>query len=141
MKTLATFSSDLFDRNFIGFHQLLDNFVHAPSSGFPPYNIVLVDDDKVDIELAIAGFKPEEISVTVENGLLSIESERVQEEETEERNYHYRGISTRSFKRSFQLANHWEVRDATFDNGILTVKLEKEIPEEQKPKKIDIKTA
>ena len=144
MKTLATLSDDFLNRHFIGYNQVFDDFQKfAPATqGFPPYNVIDVDDNTIDIELAIAGFTPEEVSVIVDNGVLTIESEKIEEDtDTVEKNYRYRGISTRSFKRSFRLAEYWEVSDAKFNNGILIVTLKQEIPEERLPKRIDIKTS
>lgn len=144
MKTaLATLSNDFLDRHFIGWNRLLDDFSnHNPvATSFPPFNIVEAGEGQVDIELAVAGFQPEDISVMVDNGILTIESEKTETEDTEDKNYRYRGISARSFKKSWRLAEYWKVSDAKFDNGILTVSLEQEIPEEHKPKRIDIKTS
>ena len=143
MKTLATLSDDFLNRHFIGYNQILDDFArfNPTTTGFPPYNVIDVEEGHIDIELAVAGFKPEEISVTVERGILTIEGEQIKDEDTDTKNYRYQGISTRSFKRSYRLAEHWEVKDAAFDNGILTVTLIQEIPEAAKPKRIDIKTS
>lgn len=146
MKTnmMQTLSDDFLNRNFIGYNRILDDFKRmtpAAVTNFPPYNVIDVDDETVDIELAVAGFDPEEISVMVDNGILSIESEKLDEEETDEKNYRYRGISRRAFSRSFRLAEYWEVSDAKFEKGILIVRLKQEIPEERKPKRIDIKTS
>jgi molecular chaperone IbpA len=144
MTNLAkTLSDDFLNRHFIGYNQILDDFSRfSPATGgFPPYDVIDVSDSEIDIDLAVAGFKPEEISVTVERGVLTIEGEKIKDEDTDTKKYRYKGISTRSFKRSFRLAEYWEVTDAAFDNGILTVTLTQEIPEAQKPKRIDIKTS
>ena len=144
MKTtlMQALPNDLFDRHFIGWNNIIDEFArHTPTAGFPPHNVIDVDDHTVQIEMAVAGFKPEEISVMVERGVLTVEGQIEKDEDTEEKTYRYRGISTRSFKRSFRLAEYWEVGDATFDNGILTVTLIQEIPEAHQPKRIDIKTS
>ena len=145
MKTnmMQTLSDDFLNRHFIGYNQILDDFARftPATGGFPPYNIVDLDEGQINIELAVAGFKPEEISVTVERGVLTIEGEQIKDEDTDTKKYRYQGISTRSFKRSYRLAEYWEVTDAAFDNGILTVTLTQEIPEAQKPKRIDIKTS
>jgi len=143
MTLMKTLSNDFLDRNFIGWNRLLDEFHnHTPTAtGFPPFNIVEVSDTETDIELAVAGFKPEDISVMVDNGILTIESEKTETTDTEEKNYRYRGISARSFRKSWRLAEYWEVADAKFDNGILTVTLKQEVPEERKPKRIEVKTS
>ncbi len=141
MKTLAKIvSDDILNRHFIGYNQILDNFDKFTTAGgnFPPHNVVSIDDQTVAIELALAGFKPSEIDVSVERGVLTIQGAQ---EEEEEKAYLYRGIATRSFKRSFPLAEYWEAKDAKFDDGILTLTLVKEVPEAAKPKSIEIKTS
>ena len=138
---MHTLSDDFLNRHFIGYNRILDDFArHNPTSGYPPYNIVEVAEDQVDIELAVAGFNPDEISVTVERGSLTIEGGQTSSEKTDEKAYRHRGISTRAFRRTYRLAEYWEVSDATFKNGILTVTLKQEIPEAQKPKQIEIKS-
>ena len=139
MTNLAkTLSGDFLNRHFIGYNQILDDFARftPATGGFPPYNIVAVDDNTIDIELALAGFKSDDIDVTVEKGVLTIEGEQAEEE----KDYRYRGIATRHFSRSFRLAEYWEVNDAHFNDGILTVTLVQEIPEAKKPKSIEIKS-
>lgn len=126
-------------RQFIGFEDFfteVDKFlVTNNSTGYPPFNVINVAEDEVQIELAIAGFKPEDVTVTVTDGVLLIKGEQTAKEE---RRYSYRGISARNFERSFRLADYWEVTDASFENGILTVTLRQEIPEARKPKLIQI---
>jgi molecular chaperone IbpA len=140
MTNLAkTLSGDFLNRHFIGYNQILDDFAKfSPATGgFPPYDIIDVDENTIDICLALAGFKSDDINVTVEKGVLTIEGAQ---EEDEEKNYRYRGIATRHFSRSFRLAEYWEVSDARFNDGILTVTLTQEIPEAKKPKSIEIKS-
>jgi molecular chaperone IbpA len=141
MKSLAKIvSDDILNRQFIGYNQLLDDFgrITNTSTNFPPHNVIEIDDNTVDIELALAGFKSDDINVTVENGMLTITGEQVEEDD---RNYRYRGIAARTFTRSFRLAEYWEAADASFNDGILTVRLVQEIPEAKKPKSIEIKTS
>lgn len=140
---MHTLSDDYLNRHFIGWPSLIDDFARRSpaSTTFPPYNIIDIDENTVKIELAVAGFAPEEISVMVERGVLSVEGEQAKSDDTQEKTYRHRGISTRSFKRSFRLAEFWEVGDAAFNNGILTVTLVQQIPEEQKPKRIEVKTS
>ena len=142
MKSLAKIvSDDILNRQFIGYNQLIDDFgriTNTSTSTFPPHNVIEIDDNTVDIELALAGFKSEDIDVTVENGMLTIAGGQTEEDD---RNYRYRGIAARTFTRSFRLAEYWEAADASFNDGILTVRLVQEIPEAKKPKSIEIKTS
>jgi molecular chaperone IbpA len=102
---------------------------------YPPYNIERLSDDRYQIALAVAGFAPDEISVTAEQNVLTIEGSKV---EKTEREYLYRGISTRHFKRQFSLADYVQVKSAAFDNGLLKIELVREVPEAMKPRRIVI---
>ncbi|HEY6377246.1 MAG TPA: Hsp20 family protein [Edaphobacter sp.] len=102
------------------------------------YNIERPADDRYQISLAIAGFSPDEVSITAEQNVVTIEGSKA---EKAEREFLYRGISTRQFKRQFSLADHVQVKGATFDNGLLKVDLVREIPEAMKPRRIAINGA
>jgi molecular chaperone IbpA len=106
------------------------------NTSYPPYNVVKVDDDRLVMEFAVAGFKKDEISITTEKNVLSIKSTK---EDTDEKNYLHKGIAARKFTRSFTLPEYFEVDGATVDNGILYIDLVRNIPEEKKPKTIKIK--
>jgi molecular chaperone IbpA len=105
------------------------------ATNYPPYNVVKHGTDKFTVELAVAGFKDDEIVVTVENGHLIAKGEKSSDVEVE---YLHRGISSRSFLRSWALADHVEVTSAVLADGILAISLERIVPEEQKPKRIQI---
>ena len=125
----------------IGFDNLMDKLEENFFSGsvqqtFPPYNIVKEDDNHYTISLAVAGFGREDISVYQDGHSLVIEGKI---ENTEEKNYYYKGISTRNFVRKFALADHVEIAGAEMKDGILNVNLELVVPEELKPKQIPIK--
>ena len=129
----------------VGFDNVFDelmrtNAQQANAANYPPYNIVKHDDDHFAIELAVAGFNDGDISVTVEKNMLSIKGEQTQslDELEKEVEYLHRGISARSFSRTFTLAEHVEVTGAKSANGILKIELERKVPEEQKPKAIQI---
>jgi molecular chaperone IbpA len=109
--------------------------VHRNTSNYPPYNIVKVDEDNFTIELALAGFKDEDIDVTLKDGVLYVEGNQG---DNDEKTYLHRGLSARSFRRSFTIADTIVVNGADFVNGILTISLENVIPEEKKPRKIAI---
>jgi molecular chaperone IbpA len=125
-------------RSTIGFDRLFDLVETAHRAGednYPPYNIERLGDDRYQISLAVAGFSPEDISVTAEQNVVTIEAGKT---DKIEREYLYRGISTRAFKRQFSLADYVQVRTATFDNGLLKIELVREIPEAMKPRRIAI---
>jgi molecular chaperone IbpA len=100
-----------------------------------PYNIERVGEDSYQISLAVAGFSPDEISITAEQNVVTIEGNKP---EKAERAFLYRGISTRHFKRQFNLADYVQVKNASFDNGLLKIELVREIPEAMKPRRIAI---
>lgn len=125
-------------RSTIGFDRLFDLAEAAQRAGednYPPFNIERLADDRYQISLAVAGFSPEEISVTAEQNVVTIEGNKT---EKADRDFLYRGISTRSFKRQYSLADHVDVKGAAFDNGLLKIDLVREIPEAMKPRRIAI---
>jgi molecular chaperone IbpA len=125
-------------RSTVGFDRLFDLAEAAQRAGednYPPYNIERLADDRYQISLAVAGFSPDEISITAEQNVVTIEGHKP---EKVEREFLYRGISTRSFKRQYSLADHVQVKGAAFDNGLLKIELVREIPEAMKPRRIAI---
>ena len=128
-------------RSTIGFDRLFDLAEAAQRAGednYPPYNIERLAEDRYQISLAVAGFAPDEISITAEQNVVTIEGTKA---EKAEREFLYRGISTRSFRRQFSLADHVEVKGAAFDNGLLKIELVRQIPEAMKPRRIAISGA
>jgi molecular chaperone IbpA len=128
-------------RSTVGFDRLFDVFDEvqkAAEDNYPPYNIERVDQDRFRISVALAGFSPDEISLTAEQNVLTLEGRKA---EREGRDFLYRSISARPFKRQFTLADHVEVRSASFDNGLLVIELVREIPEAMKARKIEIGAA
>ena len=128
-------------RSTIGFDRLFD-FVEtaqrAAEETYPPYNIERLADDRYQICLAVAGFSPDEISITAEQNVVTIEGDKP---DKAGREFLYRGMSTRHFKRQFSLADYVHVKDALFDNGLLRIELMREIPEVLKPRRIPINGA
>ena len=125
-------------RSAIGFDRLaslLEQRADAQPS-YPPYNIELVSEDKYRIVMAIAGFDRSEVEIVAERDSLQITG-RKQKDETQ-RTFLHRGIAARDFEQRFQLANHLKVTTASFDNGMLTIELVREVPEAFKPRKITI---
>ena len=144
-KTLSLRSTDIpfgtLHKFGIGFDSLLDNLMEVTrqqSSNYPPHNVIKTGEDTVTIELAVAGFKEDEITVTVDRKQLIITGTKNDEVSNDSSVYLYRGLSSRNFRQTFQLADHVEVTSAEVKNGILTIYLERIVPESQKPKTIQI---
>ena len=135
-----TIYDDVFGKSFpfaIGFDrtlQLLERADTHSSSKYPPYNIVKIDEENFQIEMAVAGFDKKEVSISKEKEKLIIEGEQ----DTESKEYVHQGLASRSFKRSFTLADDIIVKGADMKNGILVVSLERIVPEEDKPQEIKI---
>lgn len=135
-------SRDNFQRLFdqlealtIGFGPVFRDF-QAAQITYPPHNIESLDDNHFKLELAVAGFKKSEISMEEHQGLLTIKGEKDDSKSTN--SYQHRGIAGRSFKKSFRIAEYYEVESASLEDGILTVTFVKNVPEEAKPKLIAI---
>src|ERR1700750_1567096 len=125
-------------RSTIGFDRLFDLAESAQrmsEDNYPPYNIERLEEDRYAISLALAGFSPNEINITAEQNVLTVEGGKA---EKPERPFLYHGISLRPFKRQFNLADYVQVRGASFDNGLLQIALVREIPEAMKPRRISI---
>jgi len=129
-------SADIFGRQFIGFDRLVEHLTSQDTSNYPPHNVIITGEDTRTIEFALAGFTHEDVNITVEDAVLTISSEAL--ESDEDRVYIHKGISARSFVKRFSLAEYWEVKNAEFHNGILTISLKQEIPEAKKRKDIEI---
>lgn len=137
-----TIYDDVFGKSFpfaIGFDRTLQLLNRADtlhdSTNYPPYNIVKHDAENFSVELAVAGFDKEDISITKEKEVLLIEGSVDKGDELE---YVHKGLASRSFKRSFTLADDLIVKGASMDKGILSVDLERIVPEEDKPQEIKI---
>ena len=125
--------------NTLGFDRIFDRMMTASpqtQQSYPPYNITINDDYFYTIELALAGFKEEEIDIELEDGVLTIKGST--EQRTDDKEYVHKGIAARAFTRKFTLVDTILVQGATFKDGILSVYLENIIPEEEKPKKVEI---
>jgi molecular chaperone IbpA len=117
------------------FDEMLNNFA-TNTGGYPPYNIVKESDSSYTISLAVAGFDKDEIKIQQDGNALSINAEKKTSEEEIE--YLHKGIGTRNFTKEFSLADYVEVTSSKLDNGILVVTLEQNIPDEKKPRTINI---
>lgn len=129
-------------RTIVGFDRLADMIDTAakqePAGGYPPYNIEQLGEHEYRIELAVAGFSEDDLDIQVQENVLTVAGKRIPVEDAEGRNFLHRGIAERSFERRFHLADNVEVRDAELKNGLLAVRLERQIPEEKKPRQIAI---
>ncbi|KXI22702.1 small heat shock chaperone IbpA [Photobacterium sanguinicancri] len=127
-------------RSAIGFDRLFNqmekNFSSNNNTGYPPYNIEQQDENHYRITMAVAGFAEEQLDITQQQTILIVRGTR--EDAKTEREYLYQGIAERDFERKFQLADYVKVVGAQMENGLLHVELEREVPEEQKPRKIAI---
>jgi HSP20 family molecular chaperone IbpA len=129
-----TFTADMLnDPFFIGFDRMVDRMrANTPGqTNYPPYNIVKVDEDNYAIELAVAGFNKSELVIELKEGVLYIEGKKNSDDVDESTQYLHKGISARSFRRSFTLSDTIVVRGADFNDGILKINLENVIPEEK----------
>ena len=132
-----TFFSTPMARQFVGFDLLFDELnalSDRKESNYPAYNIAKDEDEHYRIELALAGFSSDEITIQTEKGILTIEANKAEERG----NYIHQGIAKRGFSKMFRLAEYMKVDDAQLVDGILTVFLHREVPEADRPKKISI---
>ena len=123
----------------VGFDEMfkrLDKIHSQPQGNYPPYNIVKLDEDQFVIEIAAAGFSKKEFSIDLKDLSLRVKAEKG---ETIEKEFVHQGIAARSFERTFALAEHVKVKEATYSDGILAIKLVREIPEAEKPIQIKVK--
>ncbi|MCA1492063.1 Hsp20 family protein [Sinorhizobium alkalisoli] len=140
MRTSFDFSP--LSRSSVGFDHLFDLLDSAsrtaPNDNWPPYDIMRVGENEYRIAMSVAGFAPEEITITHEQQLLTVRGETAGENDAE---YLYRGIATRNFERRFQLADYVTVTGAKLANGLLSIDLVRELPERMKPRRIEIHQA
>ena len=126
-------------RSSIGFDRFFDLVEDSArwnsETSYPPYNIEKTGDDRYAISLAVAGFSPEEMTITAEQNTLTVEGSKAVKDSEQ---MLYQGISARSFRRTFSLADHVQVQGAAFENGLLKIELVREIPEAMKPRRIAI---
>jgi molecular chaperone IbpA len=127
-------------RSTVGFDRLFDlvNGAMNDSDGYPLYDIKRTGEDNYEISLALAGFAPEEITITAEQNMLTVEGRKA---ETVDHDYLYQGISLRPFRRVFNLAEFVQAKDAHFESGMLRIVLVRELPEAMKPRRIAIDVA
>lgn len=142
MTKITSFDLTPFYRNTVGIDSLFDRITRnldlaANAGNYPPYDIVKTGDETYEIRIAAAGFQQDEIDVEVKDSQLVVHGSH-NAELRENVEYLHHGISNRSFIRTFSLSDYVEVKEAVMKDGVLTVKLEREIPEAMKPKKITV---
>ena len=143
--TLRSFDIPALTKFGIGFDNMFDELMRVSaqqsSTNYPPYDIVQINEDEYMISMAVAGFGHDNLSVTKDKKFLIVEgkhSRETVENEDATTKYLHKGISERSFRREFQLADHVEISNAHLELGILSVHLKREVPEDAKPKTIAI---
>jgi molecular chaperone IbpA len=142
MTKITSLDLSPFYRNSIGVDRLFDRIINqidtASVQTYPPYNIIKTGDETSLVQVAVAGFTEGEIEVEVRENTLFITGEKRNETPQENYEYTHKGISDRRFHRNFPLADYVEVLNATIENGILTIELERQVPDTMKPKTIAI---
>ena len=121
--------------NFVGFEHLFNEMNRSltTTGGYPPHNVVQIDEDNYLIEIAVAGFKQENLDVELKDSILTVTGKK-----EDGRAYTHKGISSREFTRTFTLGEHVQVVGARLEDGILSIELERVIPENERPRKIEI---
>lgn len=137
---MRTFDPTPLWRSTVGFDRLfnlIDESMRwtADDSNYPPYNIERIGEDHYQISLALAGFGRDDVTITAEQNVLTVEGRKA---EPAEHNYLYQGISARPFRRVFSLADYVEVKGASLEGGLLKIDLVREVPEAMKPRRITI---
>jgi molecular chaperone IbpA len=132
---------DAINRALVGFDTMFETlerrYQNSTPTNYPPHNLIKIADNEYLIQLAVTGFSKAEIKVEVEGNLLTVKGESMTSEYTQE-SYIHRGLATRDFVKEFPLAEHIEIKGAEIENGMLNIKLVRNIPESAKPKVIDI---
>jgi molecular chaperone IbpA len=134
--SLGQIDQALLNRALIGFDRMFKDVQHLSGNTYPPHNIIKLENDKYQIEVAVAGFSRDELTVELDETELKITGDKTDKNTI---TYLYKGLASRSFVKTLHLAEHIEVTDVELLDGILTISLEKVIPEELKPRKLQIK--
>ena len=140
MRTAFDFAP--YRRSSVGFDRLFDMLENSSfgngGENYPPFDLIKTGENDYRIELAVAGFKADEIDITAQQNVLIVSGSKKEESETRNADYIYRGIANRSFERRFALADHIQVKGADMKDGMLQIELVREIPEAMKPRKINV---
>jgi molecular chaperone IbpA len=138
-KQLGLVNFDPFRNSTVGFDNIFDRLSSLSQfeiPNYPPYNIRKIDKDKYQLEMALAGFSKDDIEVEVKENILTVS---VKPSNKKEESFVHRGIAQRAFKRQWTLIEHLEVKDAQFKDGVLIIDMKLNLPEEKKPRTINIK--
>ena len=142
MTQLVRFDTNALNRALLGFDSLFDNFearfANQINNNYPPFNILKHDENNYEIEIAVTGFEPDEITVEVDQNQLVVKGQR-KDSVDDDTVYLQHGLATRNFTRSWTLAEHMEVGEGRIKNGVLTIELTRVIPESLKPRVLKIK--
>jgi len=139
VKPMRTIDFSPLYRSVVGFDRLaslLESATSEAATGYPPYNIERTDENAYRIEMAVAGFRPDELNIEVKENLLTVEGRKTANDDG--RRYLHRGLAERNFERRFQLADYVVVTDAKLADGLLSISLKRELPEALKPRRIEI---
>lgn len=138
---LTRFDTAALNRALVGFDEIFNNFegrfATQLNQNYPPFNIIQLGENEYEIQIAVAGFKKEEIDIEVNQNRLIVKGEHIESSDPAHV-YHHRGLAARDFVRDWTLERYTEVRGAEIQDGILTIKLERVLPESMKPRKIEI---
>lgn len=129
-------------RSVVGFDRLaslLETASVDAAAGYPPYNIERTDENAYRVEIAVAGFRPEELNIEVKENLLTVQGRKAANDD--QRRFLHRGLAERNFERRFQLADYVVVTEAALADGLLSISLQRELPEALKPRQIEITTS
>lgn len=139
MNQLNRIDAETLNRALIGFDSMFNNFerrfANSISNNYPPHNVVKIDENNYELQVAVTGFSKDEVTVELDQNILSVSAGR---EIEDEKTYIHRGLAQRNFVKQFPLAEHIEVKGAEQKNGVLTIKLERVVPEALKPRRIEI---
>lgn len=135
----STYDFAPFRRSTVGFDRLFDLLENGSfgqtQENYPPFDLIRIDENEFRIDIAVAGFRPDEIDIVAQQNVLIVSGSKKDDDGS---SYVHRGIATRSFERRFALADHIQVRGADLKDGLLSIELVREIPEAMKPRRIDI---
>src|SRR6476659_3886720 len=138
----SAFDFSPFRRSTVGFDRLFDMLENSNlgqgQENYPPFDLVKEGENEYRIQLAVAGFRPDEIDITAQQNVLVVSGRKSDETDEKGTDFIYRGIANRSFERRFALADHIQVRGADLKDGLLSIELVREIPEAMKPRKVSI---
>lgn len=142
MNQLTRFDTSALNRALLGFDHFFDNFEqrfgNQINNNYPPYNIIKHDENTYEIEIAVTGFKQDEIAVEIDQNQLIVKGHR-DRDDSDQTLYLHRGLATRDFTRTWTLAEHMEVGEGKIKNGVLTIELKRVVPDSLKPRVLTLK--